>query len=95
VRMARIDLTAASISASLAVDLLLKPACTTAMGGVLASGVPKKADCVPRRPTGRNAMTSVFDVAPGPLELPAAILAIGLLPRRVLRGGREDSEGFG
>jgi hypothetical protein len=43
----------------------------------------------------RNASQSVFDVAPGPLELPAAILGIGLLPRRVLRGGREDSEGFG
>jgi len=91
--MARIDLTAASISASLAMDLLLNPASATAMGGVLAGGVPKKRIA----PLGvrRERMTSVFDVAPGPLELPAAIFAIGLLPRRVLRGGREDREGFG
>src|SRR5262245_36666531 len=64
------------------------------MGGVLAGGVPKKSRLRPSA-FDRNARTSVLDVAPGPFELPAAILGIGLLPRRVWRAGREDREGFG
>jgi hypothetical protein len=91
--MARIDLTAASISASVAMNFLLNPAAATAMGSVLAVVSPKKT--VASFDARRNAMTSIFDVAPGPLELPAAILGIGLLLRRVLRRGREDDEGFG
>src|SRR5262245_4322289 len=90
--MARIDLTAASISASVAMNLLLKPASATAMGGVLV--VSRKSGLRPSA-FDRNARTSVLDVAPRPFELPAAVLGIGLLPRRIRRVGREDGEGFG